>query len=101
MEAQMEDTKMLTRLLVSKLFGLLVVGVLSCGVGMAQIKSGVITGIVTDTNRAVIPGATISVVSEETNVAVNTVSSDSGGFTVPYLAPGKYTLNVEKPGSGF
>jgi Carboxypeptidase regulatory-like domain len=85
----------------TRLVAVLVLGMLVGGIVFAQIKSGVITGVVKDSNGAVIPGASVSVVSEETNVAVNTVSNDSGDFTVPYLAPGRYTLNVEKPGSGF
>ncbi len=70
-------------------------------VSTGQIKSGVITGTVSDSNGAVIPGAAVSVVQQGTNVTANTVTSDSGNFTVPYLAPGSYTIIVEKSGSGF
>src|SRR5262245_58849504 len=66
-----------------------------------QIRSGVITGIVTDSTGAVIPGASVSVVNMETNVASAAVTDETGGFTVPYLAPGTYAVNVEKAGSGF
>jgi outer membrane receptor protein involved in Fe transport len=66
-----------------------------------QIKSGVITGTVTDPTGAVIPGASVSVVNLETNVATTAVTDETGSFTVPYLAPGSYSVNVEKPGSGF
>jgi len=67
----------------------------------AQIKSGAITGTVTDEAGAVIPGATVTVFNRETNVPVTAVTDESGGFTVPYLAPGVYTVNVEKSGAGF
>ena len=83
------------------LFGLFAVSLALSGIVVAQIKSAVLTGVVKDANGAVIPGASIVVVGEDTNVSINTVTNDSGNFTVPYLAPGKYTLNVEKPGSGF
>ncbi|HEY6402440.1 MAG TPA: TonB-dependent receptor, partial [Blastocatellia bacterium] len=66
-----------------------------------QIKSGVITGTVTDPTGAVIPGASVSVVNMETNVATTAVTDETGSFTIPYLAPGSYAVNVEKPGLGF
>ena len=67
----------------------------------AQIKSSTITGTVTDSTGAVIPGANVTVINQETNVAMTTVTDESGNFTVPYLAPGIYNVNVEKSGSGF
>jgi hypothetical protein len=67
----------------------------------AQIKSGAITGTVTDNNDAVIPGATVTVLNQQTNVSATAVTDDSGNFNVPYLAPGTYAVNVEKTNSGF
>jgi hypothetical protein len=67
----------------------------------AQIKSGAITGIVTDSTGAVIPGALVTVLNQETNVPMTALTDESGSFTVPYLAPGIYTVNVEKTNSGF
>lgn len=52
----------------------------------------------TDPNGAAVPGASVFAIDQETNVATTTVTDDSGSFTVPYLAPGTYTLNVEKSG---
>ncbi len=69
--------------------------------GFAQIKSGVITGTVTDATGAVVPGAVITVINQETNVASNALADEAGGFTVPYLSAGTYNVNVEKTGSGF
>jgi trimeric autotransporter adhesin len=74
---------------------------LASGVAFGQIKSGVITGTVSDPTGAVIPGATVTVVNQETNITATAVTDESGGFTVPYLAPGLYTVNVEKAGAGF
>jgi Carboxypeptidase regulatory-like domain len=85
----------------TKLFGILVVSLCLVCVTFGQIKSGVITGIVTDSNGAVIPGATVSVTNQATNVVATTVTNDTGGFTVPYLSSGTYSIDVEKPGSGF
>src|SRR5262245_12074084 len=72
-----------------------------CAVSLAQIKSGAITGAVTDSAGAVIPGAAVSVINQETNVVAAAVTDEAGAFTIPYLTPGIYTLNVEKAGSGF
>jgi outer membrane receptor protein involved in Fe transport len=81
--------------------GLLALSLLLNGVSLGQIKSGVITGTVTDPTGAVIAGANVSVVNMETNVATTAVTDETGSFTVPYLAPGSYAVNVEKAGSGF
>ena len=67
----------------------------------AQIKSSTITGLVTDATGAVIPGATVTVVNEETNITTGVTTDTTGGFTVPYLAPGTYRVQVEKNNAGF
>lgn len=64
----------------------------------AQIKSGSITGLVTDSSGAVVPDATISVVNTLTNVTVQTKTNAAGEYAVPYLAAGVYTVSVTKPG---
>ncbi|RPI20278.1 MAG: carboxypeptidase regulatory-like domain-containing protein, partial [Acidobacteria bacterium] len=69
--------------------------------GLAQIKSAVITGTVVDPSGASVPGVTVTVVNQETNVATPTITDDTGSFTVPYLAPGIYTVNVDGSGIGF
>src|SRR5438477_11224810 len=91
----------ITRQIVTRLFGLLIFSVLCCAGAFGQIKSGTIVGTVTDPSGAVVPGATVVVVSQDTNVPTTTVSDSSGTFTVPYLAPGTYTVNVEPSGNGF
>ena len=81
--------------------GFLALSLLLNSVSMAQIKSGAITGTVTDSTGAVVPGAIITVINQETNISSTAIADGSGGFTVPYLAPGTYNVNVEKTGSGF
>ncbi len=71
------------------------------GFAFGQIKSATITGTVTDPTGAVIPGATVTVINQETNVQTTTTTDNSGNFNVPYLAPGTYTVNVERAASGF
>ena len=63
----------------------------------AQAVSGVISGNVADPQGQVIPGATLTIVSEATNDARVTVSDGNGGFQVTNLQPGSYTVRVEMP----
>ena len=64
----------------------------------AQEARGTIWGTVMDSNKAVVPGATVTI----TNVAMGTnntvTTNESGLYTVPYLIPGTYRIIVEGPG---
>lgn len=64
----------------------------------AQVKSSAITGTVTDQSGAVLPNATITVTQQETNTVTKVKSDSTGGYTVPYLPIGTYTLTVTSPG---
>jgi len=64
----------------------------------AQVKSSAITGTVTDQSGAVMPNVTITVTQQETNTSTKTESGSNGGYTVPYLPIGHYTLSVTAPG---
>ena len=57
--------------------GFLMLMLLFSSVCFGQIKSGAITGTVVDATGAVIPGASISAVNQETNVAANAVTDSS------------------------
>ena len=58
--------------------------------------TGSITGNVTDSTGATIPGATVTVTQIETNAVHTATSSDVGSFTIPQLPPGQYTVKVDK-----
>ena len=64
----------------------------------AQEFQAVINGIVTDSTGAAVPGAKIRVTSIERNVESETTSNDSGFYITRHLAPGAYTVAVEKEG---
>jgi hypothetical protein len=64
----------------------------------AQIKSATITGSITDQSGAVVAHADVSIVNEETGVATEVKSSDSGLFTAPYLPAGSYSVSVSRAG---
>src|SRR3954454_1538650 len=57
---------------------------------------GEITGRISDPTGAAIPAAQITLTSTATNAVRNTVSTDSGDYTFPAVAPGPYTIKVEK-----
>jgi hypothetical protein len=64
----------------------------------AQETRGKITGRVTDSSKAVIPGATVTV-SDATRGTTNTVvTNEEGLFVVNYLVPGSYKVTVELQG---
>ena len=50
---------------------------------------------------AVVPGASIRITNEETNVALSTASNAQGEYTAPSLPPSSYTVRVEKAGFSF
>jgi hypothetical protein len=56
----------------------------------AEINRGVLQGIVTDPNGAVVPGVDVTVTSVDTNVASVTKTNDTGYYRVGNLIPGKH-----------
>jgi len=63
-----------------------------------QAVSARLEGRVLDTSQAVIPGVVVVATNENTNIATETVTNDSGRFVFPNLTPGPYTLTAELPG---
>jgi hypothetical protein len=53
-----------------------------------------LTGTVVDTSGGALPGANITVKNNATGETYNTVSNDEGGFTVPALVNGVYSVTV-------
>jgi Carboxypeptidase regulatory-like domain len=64
----------------------------------AQFERGQISGVVKDGSGAVIPGATITVTNQQTQVPNSTVSDDTGFFVFANLLPGMYDISVELQG---
>ncbi|MFN0105789.1 MAG: carboxypeptidase regulatory-like domain-containing protein [Bryobacteraceae bacterium] len=65
---------------------------------LAQGGSATISGVVHDSQTAVVPGARIVVRHTETNSTREMTASEQGDFTVTNLAPGPYELKVEHEG---
>jgi len=59
---------------------------------------GTITGIVKDSTAAIIPGASVTVVNQNTGSRVTVKSLNDGGYRTPQLQPGTYTISAEQPG---
>ncbi len=64
----------------------------------AQGTAASLSGVVTDTAGGVVPGATVVVKNQATNVSSESVTNSSGAFSVPALDPGMYTVTVSLSG---
>ncbi|MBX3244471.1 MAG: TonB-dependent receptor [Acidobacteria bacterium] len=63
-----------------------------------QGTTGQISGVVTDPNGAVVPGATVKVTNAATNQTREAITTREGSYTVQMLPPGEYTVEVESQG---
>jgi hypothetical protein len=59
---------------------------------------GEITGRVTDSTAAVVPGVSVTLTNVNTNAVRSTLSTEVGGYTFPSVAPGSYRMKAELPG---
>src|SRR4051812_32675625 len=64
----------------------------------AQVKSSAITGTVSDTSGAILPGVSVKVTETGTGTVNNTLTNEQGKYNVPYLPIGKYTVEVTLDG---
>jgi outer membrane receptor protein involved in Fe transport len=64
----------------------------------AQLPTGTILGVVKDASGAVIPDATVTIHSTETDLTRKSVTDSSGYYRVPALPVGHYTIMVEHAG---
>ena len=69
---------------------------LSCYLHAQEFRA-TITGQVTDSTGAVIPGASITAVNVDTRVVSSAKSNKQGAYSVLYLLPGTYTVTVGAP----
>src|ERR1043166_588849 len=64
-----------------------------------QTERGNITGSVTDSSGASVPGATVTITNLATNQSVTVTSTSAGDYNGPNLPPGDY--RVEFSATGF
>ncbi len=77
---------------------IVLLGIALMGPVWGQEFRGSILGRIADSTGAVVPGASITITNEETNVTQTAVSNDEGNYVVPFLMPGRYTVSAELPG---
>ncbi|MBK9169938.1 MAG: TonB-dependent receptor [Bryobacterales bacterium] len=65
---------------------------------MAQGARGSVTGLVADPAGSVVPGASVTVRSRETNEELFVSTTGGGAFTLPSVRVGSYNLEVAAPG---
>ena len=71
---------------------------LSIGNAAAQEITGSISGIVSDSSGALIPGVKVTVTNTGTNVSKTVVTGASGAYRVPFLFFGTYQVKAEHDG---
>src|SRR5439155_3541065 len=85
---------------VLSVFLVLAFGIYSGGEARAQVSGATLSGIVTDTSGAVIPGVMISIKNRATGV-VRTVTTDEAGlYSAPNLQAGSYDATATQAGFG-
>ncbi|MFZ1945811.1 MAG: carboxypeptidase regulatory-like domain-containing protein [Acidobacteriaceae bacterium] len=63
-----------------------------------QVDQGAITGIVQDTQKSVIVGATVTLVNNETNLTLSRQTGGSGAYVFAPIKIGNYSVTVAAPG---
>src|SRR5687768_17138156 len=80
---------------------------LSCAFGLFAVLAstaaaedfrGAVAGPVTDSSAGVPPGVTVTVTNKDTNVSTDTVTNETGTYSLLYLQPGTYTVSAELQG---
>ncbi|AMY08065.1 hypothetical protein LuPra_01253 [Luteitalea pratensis] len=64
----------------------------------AQERFGGLTGTVTDTSGAVLPGTTVTITNKGSGAVKSVVTSGDGVYNVPDLDPGRYAMVIELSG---
>src|SRR6185369_5850366 len=82
------------------MFGsLCVVLVFALGIAIAaQTVTGSISGLITDANGGIVPGATVTIISEKDGGMRRTVTNEEGHFQFSTVQPGPYTIKIEANG---
>jgi hypothetical protein len=65
---------------------------------IAQVLYGSVVGTVRDAQGATVPGATVSIVNKENNLARESVTNAEGAFTIVNVPPGRYDVKISMSG---
>src|SRR6476659_11104847 len=75
--------------------GLILLAILVPVQALAQTGAASLTGLVTDSSGAVVPGATVVATNQATNVEYTAVSNEAGNYNVTSLPVGTYVVKAE------
>jgi hypothetical protein len=77
----------------------ILIGALICGMSLhSQLSTGTISGEVKDPSGAVVAGARVELLDQQTGTRRSSAADASGFFIVPAVPAGTYTLTVETSG---
>ncbi|MBV9180284.1 MAG: carboxypeptidase regulatory-like domain-containing protein, partial [Acidobacteria bacterium] len=76
----------------------LAASVLAAQLVCGQEFRGNLSGQVTDPSAGVVPNATVQAVNRDTQQTYTAVTSSAGGYYIPYILPGTYTVDVTAAG---
>jgi Carboxypeptidase regulatory-like domain len=66
--------------------------------GAQQVAVAEVTGLVTDSTGAAVPGATVKMIETSKGVAYTVTTNSGGNYLLPGLPPGPYRLEASKVG---
>src|SRR5712691_2248740 len=72
--------------------------VASSAVARAQVTTATLYGVVHDSTGGILPGVTVVVTHQGTNLVRETVSDERGEFALPALPAGPYAIKIELAG---
>src|SRR4029450_3181260 len=75
----------------------LIISLLVCPCAFGQVNA-VLTGTVSDSSGALIPGVEVTAKNINTGITDTRVTNETGNFVFPSLQPGGYTLSAALPG---
>src|SRR5437867_541205 len=80
------------------LFGLSVGAVAGLASSSAYAQTASLTGTLTDTGGAVLPGVTVTITEVQTSASRTSATDERGNYRVPFLPPGRYRIETGLPG---
>jgi carboxypeptidase family protein/TonB-dependent receptor-like protein len=85
------------RTLCASLFFLCVVLLMATAV-YGQTTNAAVNGLVVDSSGAIVVGASVQAINDNTNAGYRTITNNEGVYALPNLPPGRYRIQVEKAG---
>ena len=72
--------------------------ILGAGIGLAQTATSSLRGAITDPKGSSVPGAEVTLTSDERGVTLSTKTDRDGQYRFLEVRPGTYTLEISAPG---